>query len=87
MLGTATNPNIIGGVNTGTITTSSINSMFQIDGMNENVNGNYMDLTKTWDNQKKFIDKWVGIRLIYDNISNNLLNLYSTNVVIRKLYR
>jgi hypothetical protein len=44
------------------------------------------------DNQKKlqrrkFIDKWIGIRLIYDNITNNLLNLYSTSVEARKMYR
>jgi hypothetical protein len=84
---TSTNPNIIGGVNTGTLTTSSINPMFNITGMSKTINTNYIDITKTWDQRRKFIDKWVGIRLIYDNISNNLLNLYSTNVVIRKLYR
>ena len=83
----STTPNVIGGTNTGTITTSSINPMFIISGMNEDVNADYMDFDKRWPNRRKFIDKWVGIRLIYDNISNNLLNLYSTNVVIRKLYR
>ena len=84
---TATGTNIIGGQNTGTLTTSSINSMFIISGMTETINPFYIDTTKSWDKKRKFIDKWVGIRLIYDNISNNLLNLYSTNVVIRKLYR
>ena len=84
---TSTNSNIIGGVNTGTLTTSSINPMFNITGMSQTINTNYIDVTKTWDQRRKFIDKWVGIRLIYNNISNNLLNLYSTNVVIRKLYR
>lgn len=87
MQGTVTNPNIIGGTNVGTITTSTTQSMFEYDGMNKNVNAGYLDLAKTWDRQRKFIDKWVGIRLIYDNISNNLLNLYSTNVVVRKMYR
>ena len=33
------------------------------------------------------MDKWVGIRLIYDNITNNLLNLYSTNVGARQIHR
>tara|TARA_R110001583_G_scaffold165600_1_gene318342 strand:+ start:4744 stop:10164 length:5421 start_codon:yes stop_codon:yes gene_type:complete len=87
MQGTVTNPNIIGGTNVGTITTSTTQSMFEYDGMSKNVNAGYLDLAKTWDRQRKFIDKWVGIRLIYDNISNNLLNLYSTNVVVRKMYR
>jgi len=84
---TATGSNIIGGTNTGTITTSSTNNMFTISGMNETINSNYIDSTKNWDKKKKFIDKWIGIRLIYNNISNNLLNLYSTNVEARKFYR
>ena len=84
---TSTTPNIIGGINTGTITTSDINTMFIIDGMNEDINSSYIDLTKDWTEQKKFMDKWTGIRLIYDNISNNLLNLYSTDVVTRKINR
>ena len=83
----STNTNVTGQVNTGTTTTSSINNMFTVDGMNEVINNSYMDLTKNWTLQKKFIDKWVGIRLIYDNVSNNLLNLYSTNVAVRKMHR
>ena len=84
---TATGSNIIGGTNTGTITTSSTVSMFTVSGMSETINANFLDLTKTWDQKKKFIDKWLGIHLIYNNISNNLLNLYSTNVEARKFYR
>ena len=83
----STNANIIGGTNTGTITTSSTNTMFTIDGMNKDINLAYLNLTKNWNLQRKFIDKWVGIRLIYNNISNNLLNLYATDVVVRKMYR
>ena len=87
MQGTVTNPNIIGRSNVGTITTSSIQSMFTVDGMSEILNNGYLDLSKSWDQKRKFMDKWVGIRLIYDNISNNLLNLYSTNVSVRKMNR
>ena len=61
--------------------------MFTKSGMNKVINAGYINLSKNWHEKKKFIDKWVGIRLIYDNISNNLLNLYSTNVVIRKTHR
>ena len=61
--------------------------MFTVDGMSEVLNNGYLDLSKSWDQKRKFMDKWVGIRLIYDNISNNLLNLYSTNVSVRKMNR
>lgn len=61
--------------------------MFTVSGMSETINAAYIDLAKTWDNQRKFMDKWVGIRLIYNNISNNLVNLYSTAVESRKTYR
>ena len=74
-------------INAGTITTSSTNNMFVYDGMLKTINPAYIDLGKNWNLQKKFIDKWIGIRLIYDNISNNSLNLYSTNVAVRKMYR
>tara|TARA_R110001592_G_scaffold135278_2_gene351467 strand:+ start:3849 stop:10256 length:6408 start_codon:yes stop_codon:yes gene_type:complete len=79
--------NLLGGINTGTVTTSFIEDMFTVDGMSEIINPNYIDITKNWNEQSKFIDKWVGIRLIYNNVSNNLLNLYSTEVAVRNLYR
>ena len=81
------NTNVTGGTNTGTVTTSSTQNMFIYDGMSKNINAAYLNLAKTWNLQKKFIDKWVGIRLIYNNISNNSLNLYSTDVVVRKMHR
>ena len=84
---TASRTNIIGGSNTGTITTSSTVNMFEKKGMDKIVNAAYLNLNKNWNLQRKFIDKWVGIRLIYNNVSNNLLNLYSTDVVVRKMYR
>ena len=83
----STNTNVTGHVNVGTITTSATLNMFLQDGMNETINASFIDLGKTWDQQRKFIDKWVGIRLIYDNISNNLLNLYATNVAVRNMTR
>ena len=83
----ASGNNLIGTGNVGTITTSSTNNMFIVEGMNEIVNAAYIDLAKNWDKKKKFMDKWVGIRLIYDNITNNLLNLYSTEVDTRQIHR
>jgi len=81
------NINLVGGINTGTVTTSSINSMFDVAGMVETPNGAYLNMGKSWDQQRKFTDKWVGIRLICDNKQNNLLNLYSTSVGARKVHR
>ena len=85
------NVNVIGGINVGTSTTSHINKMFTINLLGEHykedLNFGYLNMAKTWDQQKKFTDKWVGIRLIYNNIENNLLNLYSTEVGSKKYYR
>ena len=83
----SSNTNLLGGTNTGTVTSSSTENMFTVDGMSELVNNSYIDLNKTWDKQRKFTDKWVGIRLICDNKQNNLLNLYSTSVGARKVHR
>ena len=81
------NTNILGGINTGTETTSSVSSMFDVAGMTETPNPAYLDMAKTWDKQRKFTDKWLGIRLICDNKQNNLVNLYSTSVGSRKVHR
>jgi hypothetical protein len=84
---TAAGVNIIGGTNQGTVTTSSVNNMFIYNGMFKTINPLFLDLTKNWNLQRKFIDKWVGIRLIYNNISNNSVNLYATDIGVRKTYR
>ena len=87
----STNTNIIGGINVGTLTTAHDELMYLVNTTGpyyvEELNTNYLDMAKTWDQQRKFIDKWAGIRLIYNNIENNLLNLYSTEVGSRKYYR
>ena len=64
--------------------------MFTVLGMVEAPTDAYITLppaVKPYFQQKKFMDKWFGIRLIYDNISNNLINLHSTSVGAKKLYR
>ena len=83
----STNTNVVGMTNVGTSTTSQTNPMFRYVGVIKYPNPTYIDTTKNWTNQKKFIDKWLGIRLIYDNITNNLLNLYSTTVESRTMTR
>ena len=87
----STNTNVIGGINTGTLTTLHGEKMFTINNLDpyysETINNSYIDTAKLWNERRKFTDKWIGIRLIYNNIENNLLNLYSTEVGARKYKR
>ena len=78
--------NVVGEVNTSAISNMQV-PMFLVDGMKEDLNPVYLNLNKPWHLQKKFVDKWVGIRLICDNTRNNLVNLYSVSVGARKYYR
>ena len=78
--------NVVGELNTGTIVPSTEN-MFIIDGMYENQNENYLNLEKLWNLQKKFVDKWLGIRLICSNSHNYSVNLYTSSAEKRKFYR
>ena len=64
----------------------SIN-IFKVDGMYEPVNLLFTDSDKPWHKQKKFIDTYIGIRLVGDNSDKNLVNLYSTSVAMRKYNR
>ena len=82
--------NVVGGANNGTLTSSNTIPMFTVLGMVEAPTDAYITLppaVKPYFQQKKFMDKWFGVRLIYDNISNNLINLHSTTVGAKKLYR
>ena len=69
------------------VLTSTPKPMFIVDGMYELQNLDYINLDKPWFTQRKFVDKWIGVRLICDNSRNNLVNLYSTSVEARKYYR
>ena len=77
----------VAGTVTQSVETTTINTMFNIDGMSETINTNFIDLAKSWNKQKKFSDKWVGIRLIASNSNQNLINLYATDVAAKKFYR
>ena len=82
-----TGANVAGTITTGVETNLSGITMFDVDGMNETINPNFIDPAKSWDKQRKFTDKWLGIRLKYDNVRKKLINLYSTNVAAKKFYR
>mgnify|MGYP003636691262 FL=1 len=77
----------VAGTNITSVETTTTNTMFNIDGMNETINNSFIDAAKSWHKQRKFSDKWVGIRLKYSNSKKNLINLYSTNVAAKKFYR
>ena len=78
--------NVVGELTDSVSSTGHI-PMFYVDGMHEIQNLDYLNLDKPWNLQKKFVDKWIGIRLICDNTRNNLVNLYSAAVEARKYNR
>ena len=57
--------------------------MFLVDGMYEPLNDLYIDTAKPWYKRGKFVDRFLGIRLISDNISNKLINLYSVSATFK----
>jgi hypothetical protein len=69
-----------GNVYNGTFTSTSTAPMFNSEG---NINPNYINSTKPWYEQRKFVDKFLGIRLISNNLNKTLINLYSVSVSAR----
>ena len=62
----------------------SSQSMFTEEGV---VNAEYIDSTKPWHMQKRFVDHYLGVRLSNDNSSTNLLYLYAAGTKFRKSNR
>lgn len=61
--------------------------MFTSEGV---INVNYIDNNKDWYNKRKFVDKWIGLRLIYNssvNTSTNLVYLYNVVFNSRPSFR
>ncbi len=77
----------VAGTNLVSVETTTLNTMFSVTGMNETINPLFINLAKSWEKQRKFSDKWLGIRLIFSNSKKNLINLYSTDVAAKKFYR
>ena len=71
------NVNLSGGITNEVPTTANID-MFNIEGMNEDLNPNYIDPTKVWYKQGKFTDLFLAVRLISNNSDNKLINLYNS---------
>jgi len=72
--------NVHGDLYNGTYTTSNTETMFVTEGV---INPNYLDFNKAWYDQRKFVDKFLGIRLISNNQAKNLINLYTAKAAYR----
>lgn len=72
--------NVHGDLYNGTYTTSNTETMFLSEGV---INPNYLDFNKAWYDQRKFVDKFLGIRLISNNQAKNLINLYTAKAAYR----
>ena len=70
--------------NTGTTTSLVNTSMFTEEGT---INANYIDNNKVWYNQKKFVDHFMGVRLVSDNLTGNLIYLYAAGTKFRQSFR
>jgi hypothetical protein len=64
----------------GTYSPTESYSMFTSEGI---INLNYIDSSKPWYEQRKFVDKFLGVRLISSNREQNLINLYSAKASYR----
>lgn len=70
--------------NTGTTTSLETISMFTEEGK---PNSNYINLNKSWYDQKRFVDHFLGVRLISNNSTKNLIYLYSAGTKFRQSFR
>lgn len=70
--------------NTGSTTNPTNTSMFTEEGI---INVNYIDNNKPWYNQKKFVDHYLGVRLISNNNEGNLIYLYAAGSKFRQSFR
>ena len=76
----AGNIDVQGNPYNGTYTTTSSSGMFLSEGV---INFGYIDGNKPWYEQRKFIDKFLGVRLISTNELKNLLSLYVVSAASR----
>jgi hypothetical protein len=72
--------NVQNDIYTSTATPITTEPMFLSEGI---INSNYINSGKPWYEQRKFVDKFLGIRLIANNLSKNLINLYTVTVALR----
>jgi|DEB0MinimDraft_6_1074348.scaffolds.fasta_scaffold00021_30 hypothetical protein len=77
-------PNVVGKLTTKVESTREDTPMFTYEGV---PNPEYINAEKQWYEQKKFIGHYLGVRLISNNESKNLIYLYSAGTKFRNSYR
>jgi hypothetical protein len=70
--------------NEGSTTVPPTITMFTEEGV---INNNYINANKSWYNQKRFVDHYLGVRLINNNQAGNLVYLYSAGTKFRQSFR
>lgn len=70
--------------NDGTVTNLTNTTMFTEEGA---INAAYINANKSWYEQKRFVDHYLGVRLISDNTTGNLIYLYSAGTKFRQSFR
>jgi hypothetical protein len=69
---------------TGVIVPSETATMFTEEGV---VNTSYIDTNKQWYDQRRFVDHFLGVRLIASNVSKKLINLYAAGTKHKQSFR
>lgn len=77
-------PNVQDTYTTQVISNLEDTPMFEEEGV---INTAYLNTNKSWFDQKRFVDNYLGVRLISDNSNNNLIYLYSAGTKHRASYR
>jgi hypothetical protein len=77
-------PNVAGDLTQGVVGTLDNVTMFLEEGV---VNNNYINNNKSWFEQRRFVDHYLGVRLISDNSTNNLIYLYAAGTKHRQSHR
>ena len=88
---TLTNTSLVTGVanvqenfTTSVVAPTETYTMFTEEGV---VNANYLNTNLQWYDRKRFADHFLGVRLICDNSSRNLVHLYAAGTKHRKSFR
>jgi hypothetical protein len=76
--------NVAGFITSSVTTHSQDTPMFTSEGV---VNPLYVDTLKDWYNRRKLVDHFLGVRLINDNSTRNLVHLYAVGTKFRKSNR
>ena len=91
IINTLTNNDLVTGIanvqenfTTGVDAATQALTMFTDEGI---VNASYIDSNKQWYDQRRFVDHYLGVRLICNNSEKNLVHLFAAGTKHRKSFR